>query len=78
MTVRIEKKDRVTTVILDRPEKRNAVDRATATALASVPARLPQAMANEFKHGQATLAGGEWLEGAARFGKGEGKHGTFT
>ncbi len=34
MTVRIEKKDRVTTVILDRPEKRNAVDRPTATALA--------------------------------------------
>jgi len=34
MSVRIEKKDRVTTVILDRPEKRNAVDRATALALA--------------------------------------------
>ncbi len=34
MNVRIEKKDRVTTVILDRPEKRNAVDRPTATALA--------------------------------------------
>lgn len=34
MTVRIEKKGRVTTVILDRPEKRNAVDRPTATALA--------------------------------------------
>ena len=34
MNVRVEKKDRVTTVILDRPEKRNAVDRPTATALA--------------------------------------------
>ena len=34
MSVRIEKRDRVTTVILDRPEKRNAVDRPTATALA--------------------------------------------
>ena len=34
VTVRIEKQDRVTTVILDRPEKRNAVDRATALALA--------------------------------------------
>ena len=34
MHVRIEKKGRVTTVILDRPEKRNAVDRPTATALA--------------------------------------------
>jgi enoyl-CoA hydratase len=37
-----------------------------------------QAMANEFTHGQATLASGEWLEGAARFGKGEGRHGTFS
>jgi enoyl-CoA hydratase len=34
MSVRIEKKERVTTVILDRPERRNAVDRPTATALA--------------------------------------------
>ena len=33
MSVRIEKQDRITTVILDRPEKRNAVDRATAVAL---------------------------------------------
>jgi enoyl-CoA hydratase len=32
--VRIEKRDAVTTVILDRPEVRNAVDRATAEALA--------------------------------------------
>jgi len=32
--VRIEKKDVVTTVILDRPEARNAVDRPTAEALA--------------------------------------------
>ncbi|MBZ0125081.1 MAG: crotonase/enoyl-CoA hydratase family protein, partial [Rhodocyclaceae bacterium] len=36
MNVRIEKNGRVTTVILDRPEKRNAVDRPTATALAEV------------------------------------------
>ena len=32
--VRIETADEVTTVILDRPEVRNAVDRATAEALA--------------------------------------------
>ena len=32
--VRIERQDAVTTVILDRPEVRNAVDRATAEALA--------------------------------------------
>lgn len=38
---------------------------------------LPQAMANEFTHGLKTLESGEWLEGAARFGKGEGKHGAF-
>lgn len=34
MTVRVEKKGAVTTIILSRPERRNAVDRVTATALA--------------------------------------------
>lgn len=34
MSVRVEKRDRITTVILDRPSVRNAVDRATADALA--------------------------------------------
>ncbi len=34
MTVRVEKSGPVTTVILDRPERRNAVDRPTAEALA--------------------------------------------
>ncbi len=34
MSVRIERDGPVTTVILDRPERRNAVDRATAEALA--------------------------------------------
>ena len=34
MSVRIEHDGPVTTVILDRPEARNAVDRATAEALA--------------------------------------------
>lgn len=34
MTIRIEQKDHVTTIILARPEVRNAVDRDTATALA--------------------------------------------
>jgi enoyl-CoA hydratase len=33
MSVRVEKSGPVTTVILDRPERRNAVDRATADAL---------------------------------------------
>ncbi len=35
MTVRVEKAGPVTTVILDRPERRNAVDRDTAEALAA-------------------------------------------
>jgi enoyl-CoA hydratase len=34
MSVRVERQGPVTTVILDRPERRNAVDRATAEALA--------------------------------------------
>jgi enoyl-CoA hydratase len=34
MSVRIERDGPITTVILDRPERRNAVDRATADALA--------------------------------------------
>jgi enoyl-CoA hydratase len=34
MSVRIEKLDRVTTVVIDRPEVRNAIDRSTAEALA--------------------------------------------
>lgn len=34
MSVRVEKKGPVTTVILDRPERRNAIDRAMAEALA--------------------------------------------
>ncbi len=34
MSVRIERQGKVTTVILDRPEVRNAVDQPTATALA--------------------------------------------
>jgi enoyl-CoA hydratase len=35
MTVSIEKNGRVTTVIIERPESRNAIDRATAAALAA-------------------------------------------
>ncbi|MER7283567.1 crotonase/enoyl-CoA hydratase family protein [Dactylosporangium sp. NPDC000244] len=35
MSVRVERRDRVCTVILDRPQARNAVDRATAEALAA-------------------------------------------
>src|SRR5512132_2543934 len=35
MTVRVEKQGPVTTVILDRPEAKNAVNRATAEALSA-------------------------------------------
>src|SRR5262245_60341866 len=35
MTVRVERAGPVTTVILDRPDVKNAVDRATAAALAA-------------------------------------------
>ncbi len=50
-------------------------DRLSSHEQWSLP--LPQAMANEFTHGLKTLESGEWLAGAARFGKGEGKHGAF-
>jgi len=38
---------------------------------------IEQAMAKEFALGIKTLESGEWLQGATRFGKEEGKHGTF-
>jgi enoyl-CoA hydratase len=34
MSIKVEKNDNITTIILDRPDVRNAVDRATAQALA--------------------------------------------
>ncbi|MBZ0125328.1 MAG: hypothetical protein K8F32_03040, partial [Rhodocyclaceae bacterium] len=50
-------------------------DRLSSHEQWSLPPK--QALANELTHGLKTLESGEWLEGAARFGKGEGKHGTF-
>lgn len=41
-TVRTEASDVVTTIIIDRPERRNAVDGPTAEALARTIARFPQ------------------------------------
>ncbi|HTQ13840.1 MAG TPA: crotonase/enoyl-CoA hydratase family protein [Rhizomicrobium sp.] len=38
---------------------------------------FPQAMANEFRHGLATLRSGESLRGAARFSAGKGRGGSF-
>ena len=38
---------------------------------------LPDAIANEFRHGAQTLASGETLAGATRFSNGAGRHGRF-
>jgi enoyl-CoA hydratase len=37
---------------------------------------VPEALANETRHGLATISSGETLAGAARFAAGEGRHGT--
>jgi len=39
--------------------------------------RFEAAMANEFRHGLATLESGESVEGSARFASGSGRHGAF-
>jgi len=36
-----------------------------------------QAIHNEYKHGMTTIESGESVDGAARFSKGTGRHGTF-
>jgi enoyl-CoA hydratase len=38
---------------------------------------LPDALRNEFHHGMQVIAGGEMIEGAARFAAGAGRHGSF-
>ena len=50
-------------------------DRASAYEQWSLP--LDEAIANELRHGIATLSSGETLEGAARFAGGAGRHGKF-
>lgn len=35
-------------------------------------------MKNEFAHGLATIKSGETVDGAGRFAKGAGRHGTFN
>jgi enoyl-CoA hydratase len=50
-------------------------DRASAWEQGGMTAEA--AMANELRHGMATLASGESLEGAARFARGAGRHGNF-
>jgi enoyl-CoA hydratase len=48
-------------------------DRASAYESLGLP--TPEALANEFRYGQKTLASGESLEGATRFAAGAGRHG---
>jgi enoyl-CoA hydratase/carnithine racemase len=66
--VRIEKQGPVTTVVLHRPEARNAVDRETADALSA-------AGAGDRRHGLRALESA--AEGVQRFAQGAGRHGKF-
>lgn len=38
---------------------------------------LPEALANEFRHGMAVIESNETVEGAVRFAGGKGRHGSF-
>ena len=38
---------------------------------------IADALANEYRHGMATISSGETLEGAAKFAAGAGRHGAF-
>lgn len=51
-------------------------DRLSAYEQHGLP--LEAALANEFERGLATLESGEWLEGAARFTAGAGRHGCTS
>jgi len=51
-------------------------DRKSAYESFSLP--LPDAIANEFRHGVASLATGEAAAGASSFTRGRGRHGSFT
>jgi enoyl-CoA hydratase len=70
MSVRVEKQGPVTTVILGRPEARNAVDPETALARRDLGA----AMQNELRQGNRVLETGA-KEGAGRFAAGAGRGG---
>jgi len=65
MAVPIEREGAVATVVIDRPERRNAVDAQTARDLADA-----------FRAVDAAIESGESLEGAQRFAGGAGRHGA--
>ena len=71
-TVLVERRDAVTIVTLNRPEKRNAVDRDTAARLADAFRGLRR----EFEHGLVSLRA-DTVAGASRFAGGARRHGAF-
>jgi enoyl-CoA hydratase len=77
--VRVEISGPVWTVVLDRPDRRNAVDGATAQQLAEVFRRFdaePAALVAVLwgAGGRQVMAGAS--HGTARFTAGEGRHGA--
>jgi len=61
--------------IVEFPERCMRSDRQSAYEQMAL--HFPEAMQNEFKLGLATIESGETAEGASRFAKGAGRHGTF-
>jgi enoyl-CoA hydratase len=57
------------------PQRCLRSDRLSAYEQWALP--FPEAMANEFRRGVEVLMSGETAEGAARFGAGQGRHGSF-
>jgi enoyl-CoA hydratase/carnithine racemase len=76
MNVRIEKQSRVFTIILNRPEARNAVDGPTAALLAEAFREFEAD--DEFDHGMASLNTPDFLEGVKKYLDGKGRKGSFT
>ena len=57
------------------PQRCLRSDRSSAYEAWTLP--LPEALANEYRHGFATIQSGETLAGAKRFKSGIGRHGKF-
>ncbi len=57
------------------PQRCMRSDRMSAYENWTLP--LPEALANEYRHGIATIQSGETREGAQRFASGVGRHGKF-
>jgi enoyl-CoA hydratase len=61
--------------VTEFPERCMRSDRQSAYEQMAL--HFPEAMQNEFKLGRATIESGETAEGARRFAKGAGRHGSF-